>query len=85
VISVEEALARLERAAVVTPSAFSLPLLICAWRVLTVENSIDTSPPSTAEIAGGPPLYGTWTISMPVIDLSSSPHSWCVLPLPAEA
>src|SRR5687767_8376357 len=50
---------RLERLAAVTPGAFSFPFLICIWRALTLEKCIDISPPSTAMVAGGPPLYGT--------------------------
>ena len=40
----------------------------------TLANCIGISPLSTAEFAGGPPLYGTCTMSMPAIDFSSSPQ-----------
>ena len=44
-----------------------------------------TSFATTAVTPGGEPLYGTWTSWMPVLDFSSSPQKWWVLPLPAEA
>src|SRR5262245_31647226 len=74
-----------ERFGAATPSAFNLPLLMLGWTEPTVLKSIETSPPTAAAVAGGPPLYGTWTMLMPVMDFNNSPHSWCVLPLPADA
>src|SRR5437762_1517924 len=36
-------------------------------------------------IAGGEPLYGTWTTSIPAIDFNSSQPRWFGVPLPADA
>src|SRR5512140_2912093 len=39
----------------------------------------------TATIAGAAPLYGTWMILRPTIDLSTSPARWFPVPLPDDA
>src|SRR3989475_7213144 len=58
----------------VTPSAFSWPDLTWGspWKI--GPQNIDTSPASTACIAGGAPLYGTCTRSIPASCLISSMH-----------
>src|SRR5829696_3337408 len=43
-----------------------------------------TSPEITAVVAGALPLYGTWSISTPVIDLNNSPARWPGAPAPLE-
>ncbi|MNR00373.1 hypothetical protein D3C85_1161430 [compost metagenome] len=73
-----------ERVAPVTPSALTLPVeMYCTW-LDTVSNIIEMRPPSKSVNAAAEPLYGTWTISMPAIDLNNSPDKWLELPLPAE-
>src|SRR6516225_7684223 len=44
-----------------------------------------TWPAKRSVSAGDEPRYGTWTISTPAIILNSSPTTWCVEPLPADA
>ena len=48
-------------------------------------NEASTWPPSRSEIAGAPPLYGTWMPSVPVCDQNSSAVRWSDEPLPDEA
>ena len=76
--------ASFERCAVVTASAFSLPALTCAIALARLSNMNCVSPASSACVAGAPPLYGTWTMSVPVSTLNSSPARWPALPLLPE-
>ena len=50
----------------------------------TLANSAWTWPPMRSMSAGFMPLFGTWTISMPAMVLSSSPARCEALPTPAE-
>ena len=75
----------IDRRALPTASARSLPLFTCGRTPGPVSNIIDTCPAMRSVIAGGPPLYGTWTRSMPAADLNISIVRWFVRPLPPEA
>src|SRR5207244_64853 len=57
---------------VVTASARSLPARTCEMAAGMVTMSSHTCPPSVSATAGPPPLYGTWTMSLPVLSFSSS-------------
>src|SRR5207244_763474 len=72
------------RVALVTASAFSLPLLMCPSRIGTSKIPICTCPPRRSLTAGAAPLYGTWTKSTFASALNSSPARCVMLPPPAE-
>ena len=61
--------ASFERSAVVTASAFSLPAFTCGIALARLSNMNCVSPASSACVAGAPPLYGTWTMSVAGVDL----------------
>src|SRR5262249_3814481 len=44
-----------------------------------------TWPARRSVSAGVVPRYGTWIMSIPVMNLNSSPATWCTDPMPAEA
>ena len=73
-----------ERLAVVTASALILPALTCGTAVGGEENISCVWPAIRSIIAGAPPLYGTWTMSIPAMLLNNSPDRWPALPLPDE-
>jgi hypothetical protein len=57
-----------------------------AWEIATpLVKETCTSPAINAASAGAPPLYGTWTISIPAMLLNNSPERWFALPMPDEA
>ena len=74
----------MERLAVVTASAFSLPLRTCGNAGGMFGNAIVICPEITAMTAAGEPLNGTWTILMPAIVMNISPDKCAVEPLPPE-
>ena len=74
-----------ERSGVATPIARSLPALNCSPAVSVSANITCTCPPTRSSSAGAPPLYGTCTMSMPVIILNISAAIWLALPMPADA
>ncbi len=71
--------------AVVTAIARSLPALICPCSGGITANSICVSPCTVAITAGGEPLNGMCTTSMPDICLKSSMLRCDELPLPTDA
>src|SRR5512143_2560908 len=73
-----------ERREVVTATGRSLPDFTCGIAAGNVANMSCTWPDNSATSAGPPPLYGTWTMSIPAIDLSISPARCDELPTPAE-
>src|SRR3989338_3348969 len=73
-----------ERFTVLTPSAFSLPLLTCGSAGGRLRIASDTSPVITPSTADGAPLYGTCTILILAMVRNSSPERCAVLPLPPE-
>src|SRR5438477_435170 len=68
-----------------TASARSLPARTSDMAAGMVTMSNGTCPPSVSATAGPPPLYGTWTMSIPVRSISSSPAMCDGVPLPTEA
>ena len=73
-----------ERCALVTARPRTAPDCTCGAAVRTRSNISETCPEMRSFSAGALPLYGTCTMSIPVIDLSSSPARWLEVPLPAE-
>jgi hypothetical protein len=73
------------RALLPTPSALSLPALICGIICASEPTAICVLPAITSIIAGPPPLNGTWTMSMPACCLKSSAARCWKLPTPAVA
>ena len=74
-----------ERTALVTPSAFSLPLLMCGIADGRLSNITSMLPPIRSISAGPEPRYGMWTMKVPVMVLNSSPARWMLVPLPELA
>ena len=74
-----------KRFGVVTATGRSLPALICAFSGCMTAKSMCVSPCTVAITAGGEPLNGTCTTSMPAIDFRSSIPMFDELPLPTEA
>ena len=74
-----------DRVTLVTPSARSLPALMCGRAAGVVEKLIDASPPSTAATAGALPLYGICNILILAIVFSVSPDKCRIVPLPDDA
>ena len=72
------------RFAPATASARSRPDLTCWWMATVLEKLNCTSPAMSAVSAGALPLYGTWTMLVPVRSLKSSAAMCCVVPAPAE-
>src|SRR5258708_23512319 len=73
-----------ERCVPVKASARKRPALICG--AVDVPDIITaTSPATVAVVAGAPPLYGMWTMSIPARALSRSIVRSCWLPFPPEA
>ena len=70
------------RLGAVTPSARSLPDLMWPIEPGRLSNTDCSWPPSRSVSAGAVPRYGTWTMLMPVIDLSSSPDMCGEVPTP---
>src|SRR3990172_107006 len=68
----------------VTASALIFPERTCPTPCGTGPKNMETSPPSSAVIAGAAPLYGTWVISTQVSVLKSSPQKGAGEPMPAE-
>src|SRR5258706_1094028 len=73
-----------ERLALVTASAFNLPVFTCGSAGGMLLNINDTLPPRRSVSAGTAPLYGMWTILTPAMVLNSSPARCCGVPLPGE-
>ena len=67
-----------------TPSARSLPDLTWPIGPGRLSKAECNWPPSTSTSAGAVPRYGTWTMLMPVIDLSSSPDICGEVPTPPD-
>src|SRR5258706_13539529 len=68
----------------VKASARKRPALICG--AVDVPDIITaTSPATVAVVAGAPPLYGMWTMSIPARAFRRSMVRWCWLPFPPEA
>ena len=74
-----------ERFALVTASALSLPLFTCGIADSIVSNISAAWPPMTSVSAGALPLYGTWFILTPAMELKSSAERCVDWPLPEEA
>src|ERR1019366_3354438 len=68
--------------AVVTASALTLPDVTCGAAASAVANSKSTSPLISAEIAGPPPLYDTFTIVAPLACFNISTARKLVVPAP---
>src|SRR5215472_16345449 len=73
------------RVAVVTASARSLPALMCGVDDGVTSNITCAWPARRSVSAGVVPRYGTWIMSIPVMNLNSSPATCCTDPMPAEA
>ena len=56
-----------------TASALILPAFTCGSTACTALNMNATSPAMSPVIAPAEPLYGTCSISIPAVDLNSSP------------
>ena len=69
----------------VTPIARSLPACTCACSGCITAKIICVSPCTVESTAGGEPLNGTCTASMPATAFSSSALRCDELPLPTEA
>src|SRR5260370_34921796 len=75
---------RPERFGPVYASARRRPALICG--AVEVPDIITaTSPATVAVVAGAPPLYGMWIMSIPARAFKRSMVRGCWLPLPPEA
>src|SRR5215510_13381653 len=74
-----------QRAAVVTPSARSLPVRTYSSDAATVLKVACTWPLTASVKAGASPRYGTWITVIPAISLNSSCARWLVEPTPKDA
>jgi hypothetical protein len=74
-----------ERCRLPTAMALRRPAFTCGRAPGPVSNITDTSPAISAVRAGGPPLKGTCTMSIPARLLNISIARWLVTPLPPEA
>ncbi|CFP59158.1 Uncharacterised protein [Bordetella pertussis] len=73
-----------ERSLEVTARACSLPALMKGIALEAVTTARPIWLPSTSLSAGPQPLYGTCTICVLALTLSSSPARCCGVPLPHE-
>src|ERR1700722_16871097 len=68
-----------------TPSARILPAVISAGAIAVSAKNSWIWLPIMSFKAGGPPLYGTWTMSIPAMLLSILPARCGTAPVPVEA
>jgi len=75
---------RLERCALLTPSTTTRRSRMCGSASVMVLKVKVRRPAIVSCIASAPPLYGTWTTSMPAAILNFSELKCAPLPMPAE-